>query len=192
VLTVSLHVETASRSFREPSAAADVEVSMSNILLLVLGLASAEFLGQAPRQPTPHAAAPHYRYFKEDHLTGAEYLWLRDNGDYTIVSREHMGIFQLEGGRWTKHGSRLTFTPTRKSGGRPLKAYAATEVTHGKHTFLAMEPDDPALTIPAAETLKELKAAPDALPLYVFFETDRTTCESETQQPYPFRFTRPK
>jgi hypothetical protein len=97
-----------------------------------------------------------------------------------------------EGGRWTKQGPRLTFTPTRKSGGRPLKAYAATEVRHGRHTFLAMEPDDPALTIPAAETVKELKAARDALPLYVFFETDRTTYESETEQPYPFRFTRPK
>jgi hypothetical protein len=50
------------RSFREPPAAADVEMSMSNILLLVLGLASAEFLGQAPHQL--HAAAPRYRYFK--------------------------------------------------------------------------------------------------------------------------------
>jgi hypothetical protein len=49
-----------------------------------------------------------------------------------------------------------------------------------------------ALTIPAAETLKELQTAPDALPLYVFFETDRTTHESETERPYPFRFTRPK
>jgi hypothetical protein len=164
---------------------------MSNILLLVLGLASAEFLGQ-PAPADAHAAAPHYRYFKEHHVTGAEYLWLRDNGDYTIVTRECMGIFQLEGGRWTKHGPRLTFTPTRKSGGRPLKAYAATEVRHGKHTFLSMEPDDQALTIPAAETLKELKAAPDALPLYVFFETDRTTYESETEQPCPFRFTRPR
>jgi hypothetical protein len=55
-----------------------------------------------------------------------------------------------------------------------------------------MEPDDPALSIPAAETPKELKATPDALPLYVFFETDRTTYESETEQRNPFRFTRPK
>lgn len=181
-----------SRSFREPLAAADVEVNMSTILLLVLGLASAELLGQAPNEATSHSGTPRYRYFKEDHLTGAEYLWLRDNGDYTIVTRECLGIFQLEGGRWTKHGPRLTFTPTRKTGGRPLKRYAAMEVRHGKHTFLAMEPDDPALKIPVTKTRKELKAAPDALPLYVFFETDQTTYESETEQPYPLRFAHPK
>jgi hypothetical protein len=133
---------------------------MPTILLLVLGLVSVEFLGQAPHKAPPQTAAPSYRYFKEDHLTGAKYLWLRDNGDYTIVGREHMGIFQLEGGRWTKHGSRLTFTPTRKSGGLPLKPYAATEVRHGKHTFLGMEPDDPALKIPIAETLKEFEGRP--------------------------------
>jgi hypothetical protein len=59
----------------------------------------------------------------------------------------------------------------------------ATEVTHSTHTFLAFEDDEhsPALAIPVAETLEELKRSPARRPPYVFFEIDQLTFDEETQ-----------
>jgi hypothetical protein len=37
-------------------------------------------------------AAETTRYFKEDHLTGAEYIALMSDGGYTVTGVEHIGI----------------------------------------------------------------------------------------------------
>ena len=43
---------------------------------------------------------PPDRYFKEDHLTGADYIWLGADHTYRVTGREHMGIWVFESGRW--------------------------------------------------------------------------------------------
>lgn len=153
-------------------------MGMSAILVLVAAL-----LGPAV------SAGPADRYFKEDHLTGADYIALRSDGTYAITGREHMGVFALESGRWRKKGDRLAFTPSE----RKKRPYTGSEVAHGKHTFLAFDSEDaPSIVIPIDDTRQQLDSAPDTLPSYVFFEIDRATFERETKQTYPFRTRRPK
>jgi hypothetical protein len=38
------------------------------------------------------------RYFKEDHLNGADYIALAPDGSYTLSRREHMGVSVEESG----------------------------------------------------------------------------------------------
>jgi hypothetical protein len=171
---------------------------MATVFLLALVLVSAGFVRPAPADVAGQASAVRDRCFKEDHLTGADYLWLRADGTYAITGREHMGVSELETGRWTRRGAGLTFTPSRKLIGGALKPvsvpYVATEVTHNTHTFLAFTDDEqsPALVIPVAETLEELKRSPDRRPPYVFFEIDQRTFDEETQETDPFRTLRRK
>lgn len=127
------------------------------------------------------------RYFKEDGGTGAMYVALASNGDYTVTAREHMFVRIEESGRWSKTGSRIAFVPT-KSG---ASTYDAEEASYKGHVFLALEGDNgPSIEVPIAEIKHSLDETPNELPLYVFFEVSRTVYEKETKQTYRFH-TRP-
>jgi hypothetical protein len=89
------------------------------------------------------------RYFKEDHLTGADYIALAPNGSYTLTGREHMGVSVEESGGWSKSGTRITLTP-KKPGKSP---YTAEEVTYKRRTFLSLEAPSCALTMLCAPSL---------------------------------------
>ena len=138
-------------------------------------------------------AAQTVRYFKEDHLTGAQYIALASDGNYTVTGREHMGVSLEESGRWSRSGTRVTFTPRASSApGRPGKSsYRATEVTYRRHTFLSLEGNSgPGISVPVEATERDLDKDPKTLPLYVFFEISPKVYRRETTQTYPFR-TRP-
>ena len=51
------------------------------------------------------------RYFKEDHLTGADYICLDADQTYRLIAREHTGIWVLESGRWRQSDDAIGFTP---------------------------------------------------------------------------------
>lgn len=124
------------------------------------------------------------RYFKEDHLTGADYIRLSADGTYTLTGREHMGIWVVESGRWKQSGETIAFVP---EDGRN-QAYDGAQVTYGKHTFLAFSIEAaPGIVIPVKEIKQRLDFEPNALPPYVFFEITETMYERETQETYPFR-----
>jgi hypothetical protein len=42
------------------------------------------------------------RFFKEDHLTGADYIGLSVDQTYVLTGREHIGIWVHESGRWER------------------------------------------------------------------------------------------
>ena len=127
---------------------------------------------------------PQARYFKEDHLTGADYICLAADHTYHLTGREHMGIWVLESGRWKHSGDAIMFVPTDKKKTR----YAGTQVSHKGHTFLAFSEDGaPALAIAVEEIKRRIDGDPKTLPSYVFFEIDRAAYERETKETYPFR-----
>ena len=126
----------------------------------------------------------HDRYFKEDHLTGADYIRLSADQTYVLTGREHMGIWVFETGRWERSGDDLQFVPKDKK--KP--AYTGTEVGYRRHIFLAFATDDaPGLVIPIEEIKQRIDADPKMLPSYVFFEIDKADYERETKETYPFR-----
>jgi hypothetical protein len=124
------------------------------------------------------------QYFKEDHVTGADYLWLAADHTYRRTGREHMGIWVLESGRWEPSDSGIRFVPKGGKHG----PYTATEGSHRGHTFLALSGDAaPGLVIPIEEIKRRIDEDPKTLPWYVFFKIDRTVYERETKETYPFR-----
>ena len=124
------------------------------------------------------------RYFKEDHLTGADYIRLFADGTYTLTGREHMGLWVLESGRWERSGDTITFVPKE----RKKESYSGTEVTHRKRRFLAFSTEAaPSIVIPIEEIKRRLESEPNQLPSYVFFEIDKIVYDRETQETYPFR-----
>jgi hypothetical protein len=128
------------------------------------------------------------RYFKEDHLTGADYIALAPDGSYTLTGLEHMGVSVEESGRWSKSEKRITFTP-KKSAKSP---YTAEEVTYKQRTFLSLEGDSgPSIPVPINEIERDLDKRPKTLPPYVFFEISATVYQQETKQQYPFRAQHP-
>jgi len=134
------------------------------------------------------SAGENARYFKEDHLTGAAYIALASDGGYTITTREHMGVWVIESGRWSKSETGITFTPKRPHG----PPYRCAEIVYRGRTFLSQEGKaGPSIPIPIEETKRALDQNPKALPRYVFFQITSTVYKQETKQPYPFR-TRPK
>jgi hypothetical protein len=123
------------------------------------------------------------RYFKEDHLTGADYLALRPDGSYTLKDREHVGLFAAESGRWNSSGTVLTFEPD-KPGKVP---YRGEEVAYRGHTFLSWQNEEnPTVAISVEDIKKHLDANAESLPSYVFFQIDATAYQQETAQTYPF------
>jgi hypothetical protein len=127
---------------------------------------------------------PHTRYFKEDHLTGADYICLAADHTYLLTGREHMGIWVLESGRWQHSGDAIRFVPADEK--KPH--YAGTRVSHKGHTFLAFTEDaPPGLAMSVDEIKRRIDAEPKTRPSYVFFEIDRMAYERETKETYPFR-----
>lgn len=125
------------------------------------------------------AAGTHDRYFVESHGVGANYLALRGDGTYVITGREDMGLVDVEAGRWTSSGERITFTPS----GRAKQPYDGVEVSYRHHTFLAFDSEDAAgLKVPIDDTRKQLDTRPRRLPDYVFFEIDRQHFERGTKE----------
>jgi hypothetical protein len=49
------------------------------------------------------------RYFKEDHLTGADCIRLSADHTYVLTGREHMGIWVFETGRWERSSDDISF-----------------------------------------------------------------------------------
>ncbi|HXM09996.1 MAG TPA: hypothetical protein VN946_08635 [Terriglobales bacterium] len=129
-------------------------------------------------------AANRTRYFKEDGLTGADYLVLATDGTYTLTGREHMGVWVTEAGRWNRSGAHITFAPTK-----PMKSlYIGSEVPYRGQTFLSWTAGDAAGIVVAVEdTKRELKAHPNQRPPYVFFEITPKVYQQETKQNYPFK-----
>jgi hypothetical protein len=74
--------------------------------LLLLWLSAISALGQSAQD----------WYFREDHLTGADYIRLSADGTYTLTGRKHMGISVIESGRWDLPATRSS--SCRRAGAR--------------------------------------------------------------------------
>ena len=130
------------------------------------------------------AAESRERYFREDHLTGADYLHLAEDGSYKITGREHMGVWVIESGHWEQVGNTITFVP--KKPGHP--SYAGIEASHKAHTFLTFTAEAaPSIPISEEEVRRRLDSRSGAPPEYVFFEVNKKVYERETKITYPFR-----
>jgi hypothetical protein len=115
-------------------------------------------------------AAETTRYFKEDHLTRAEYIALMSGGGHTVTGVEHMGISVEESGSWSKSGTRITFAPTKPS--KP--SYSAADVKYRRHRFLSLEDASGAsIAVPVKETKRDLDQHHKTLPPYVFLKSAR-------------------
>lgn len=136
------------------------------------------------------SAAQTVRYFKAEHGVGATYIRLGTDGSYTVIDREHMGIFLTDEGHWAQSGAVITFSPkdSKKS------SYKATQNEHNGKTFLAITSSDAVagIVISAEDTNKELDADPVHLPNHVLFKISPKTYQTETKQTYPFRYIRPQ
>ena len=127
---------------------------------------------------------PQARFFKEDHLTGADYICLAADHTYHLTGREHMGIWILESGRWEHSGDGIKFVPADEK----KTHYTGTRVSHKGRTFLAFSEDAaPGLAMSVDEIKRSIDADLNTLPAYVFFEIDRAAYERETNETYPFR-----
>jgi hypothetical protein len=143
----------------------------------------------ASPMPSPTPTSPG-EFFKEDHLTGADYLALYPSGEYEIIGREHMGIFHLERGTWTRDGDTLSFEP--RAGLRPDRPprppYKGVRTTHRADVFLVWSTKDAAgIVINESQVRKDL-AKGHGHPPYVFFQVTTSTFDCETGVTYPFRF----
>jgi hypothetical protein len=143
------------------------------------------------------AKADQARFFKCEGGVSADYLELAPDNTYRVIAREHMGVWQVERGRWRENGSTITFTPSsHMRGGKTVnadgKSYNATEVQYKSNTFLAFKSDEAAgIAIPIDETKQQLDNDPRRLPEHVFFKTTAKVFAQETKQTYPFRYLKP-
>ncbi len=128
------------------------------------------------------------KYFKEDHFTGALYIALASDGSYTVTAREHMGVWVEQSGRWSKSGTRITFSP-KKSGASP---YAAEEVTYKSRTFLSLVGDSgPSIAVPIEEIERDLDKETQMLPPCLFFAVSAAVYERDIKLPYAFHHSLP-
>src|SRR5438132_9361092 len=100
-------------------------------------------------QTSGAANADQPRFFKCEGGVSADYLELATDNTYRVIAREHMGVWQVEQGRWREKGSTITFTPSsHMRGGKTInadgKSYDATEVQYKRNTFLAFTSDEAA------------------------------------------------
>ncbi len=130
--------------------------------------------------------AQNARYFKAEHGVAVTYLKLATDGQYKVIDREHMGIFQTEEGRWQQTGAVITFSPT----GTKKTSYQATENKYHGKVFLTITSADAAagIVISTEDTKKNLDADPSQLPDHVLFKITASTYDTETKQNYPFRY----
>jgi hypothetical protein len=139
-------------------------------------------------QCTPLFAKQPARFFKAECGTSAGYIKLATDGTYTVVWREHMGVFVQEQGHWSQKQEVITFTPSKGK----KASYEGTEVRYKGKTFLAWKSENAAgIVVPVGDTEQELDSDPKRTPEYVFFETDGMVYQRETKEPYPFRYLRP-
>jgi hypothetical protein len=104
---------------------------------------------------------PQAQYFKEDHLTGADYICLAADHSYHLTGREHMGVWVLESGRWEHSGDAIKFVPAHGRKG----AYTGSRVSHKGHTFLAFSEDSaPGLAMSIDEIKRRIVADRKTLP----------------------------
>ena len=131
-------------------------------------------------------AAQDVRYFKAEHGVGATYIKLAADGRYTVIDREHMGIFPRDEGRWQQAGAVITFSPTDSK----KAPYQATENKYHGKIFLAITSADAAagIDIPADDTKRDLDADPKHLPDHVLFIIPAKAYSTETKENYPFRY----
>jgi len=136
------------------------------------------------------SAAQTVRYFKAEHGVGATYIRLGADGSYTVIDREHMGIFHTDEGHWAQSGAVITFSPKDPN----KSSYKATQNEHNGKTFLAIRSPDAVggVVVSAEDTNKELDADPKHSPDHVLFKINARTYETETKQTYPFRYVRPQ
>jgi hypothetical protein len=125
------------------------------------------------------------RYFKMDGGTDARYIALVPNGNYSVITSEHLFVRVEESGRWSRTGSRIAFIPKAKS----ASPYSAEKISYKGHVFLALKGDAaPSIAVPIAQIKKSLDENPKELPLYIFFEISGSVYEQESKQTYSFHF----
>lgn len=140
-------------------------------------------------QCIPLLAEQAARFFKAECGTSAGYIKLANDGTYTVVWREHMGVLVQEHGRWSQKQEVIAFAPSK--GKRAF--YEGAEVKYKGKTFLAWKSENAAgIVVPVEETRRELDNDPQRAPMYVFFETDGMVYQRETKEPYPFRYVKPR
>lgn len=126
------------------------------------------------------------RYFKAEHGVGATYVKLGSDGRYSVIDREHMGVFLTDQGHWQQSGAVITFSPAD-----PKKPpYQAKENQYKGSIFLAMTSADAAagIVIAAEDTKRDLDTDPTHLPDHVLFKITAKAYSTETKEPYPFRY----
>jgi len=131
-------------------------------------------------------AAQRVRYFKAEHGVGATYVKLGADGRYSVIDREHMGVFLTDEGHWQQTGTVVTFRPTDSK--KP--SYQASEVSYRGKVFLAITSThaEAGIVIPAEDTKKALDTYPTELPDHVLFKITAKTYQTEIRKTYPFHY----
>lgn len=125
------------------------------------------------------------RYFSEDHLTGAAYLLVARTGTYHAWSQEHMGVFDVDEGRWSVRAGNIEFASSRTKGAR----FSAREGRFKGRTFLIFKGQEaPSIEIPESEIRQELTTDEKATPSYVFFAVSQAVFEGALGDTYPFKY----
>ncbi len=156
------------------------------------------FLLSAPAicQNTGALTAKQTRFYKAECGTAADYLELTNDGKYHVIAREHAGPIATERGTWRQDGTVITFTPSpllRDGKTVQQKPYDGTEEHYKGKTFLTFKTEDAVgIVVPTEDTKRQLDSDTNTLPQYVFFRTTREVFASETKQPYPFRYIKPR
>lgn len=128
------------------------------------------------------------RFFKAECGTAAGYLKLGIDGTYTVVWREHVGVFVQEQGRWGQKQEVITFAPDNEG----KASYEGAVARYKGKTFLVWKSEHAAgIVVSVEDTQRELDKDPKRPPMYVFFETDGIVYQRETKKPYPFRYVKP-
>ena len=133
----------------------------------------------------PSKKRPDLRHFKEDHLTGAEYLRMSSAGTYEVIIREHMGLWVLDEGTWSEKDRIWHFKSVKNKG----KTFSGQALTAGSRRFIVWKGEDaPGIEVEETEIREALAKNAKQLPSYVFFEVPAATFDRETEEKYPFKF----
>jgi hypothetical protein len=131
------------------------------------------------------ATPPTLRHFKEDHLSGANYLRLSSTGEYDVVGREHMGVWTLDEGMWSAKDDTWTF----RSAKAKSAPFSCRVVRLRTRTFLVWSGKGaPGIEISEEKVRGDLREDSRVTPPYVCFEIPQDAFERETEKHYPFKF----
>ena len=78
--------------------------------------------------------AQRVRYFKAEHGVAATYLRSGSDRHYTVIDREHMGVFLTDEGQWQQNGEVIKFLPKKKN----TSSYEARQNKYKGRVFLAI------------------------------------------------------